>query len=165
MLRCLRYLQIFQGKNPRQIPPIDFNGSEIIEIVILAWNQWCSCRTSKTKKVNFKVDSQALKSFKLDKQHIVIDTPPLDKQHVVIDTPPLDKQHVVIDNTQWLLLNQLFSEWNISNESTTNSYSNEQQWSNSGYSTVCSQLCSTVDMHKKISAICLVTYQTNQHEE
>ena len=25
MLRCLRYLQIFQHKIPRKIPPIDFN--------------------------------------------------------------------------------------------------------------------------------------------
>ena len=27
MLRCLRYLQIFQGKNTRKIPPIGFNRS------------------------------------------------------------------------------------------------------------------------------------------
>ena len=26
----------FQGKNPRKIPPIDFKGSEIIDIVILS---------------------------------------------------------------------------------------------------------------------------------
>ena len=38
MLRCLRYLQIFQGEDPRKILPIDFDGSEIIDIVILAWN-------------------------------------------------------------------------------------------------------------------------------
>ena len=28
----------FQGKNPRKILPIDFNGSEIIDISVLAWN-------------------------------------------------------------------------------------------------------------------------------
>ena len=38
MLRCLRYLQIFQGKNPKIILPIYFNGSEIIDIVALAQN-------------------------------------------------------------------------------------------------------------------------------
>ena len=44
MLRCLRYLQMFQGKNPWKILPIDFNRSEITDIVILVWNSWSSCR-------------------------------------------------------------------------------------------------------------------------
>ena len=35
MLRCLRYLWIFQGKNPSKTPPIDFNRSEITDIVII----------------------------------------------------------------------------------------------------------------------------------
>ena len=39
MLRCVRYLQIFQGKNPRKNPPINFN-----YIVILVRNSWSSCR-------------------------------------------------------------------------------------------------------------------------
>ena len=44
MLRCLRYLQIFQGKNPRKIWPIDFNRSESTDIVILVPNWCCSYR-------------------------------------------------------------------------------------------------------------------------
>ena len=38
MSRSLRYLQIFQGKNSRKIPPIDFNKSEISDIVALVQN-------------------------------------------------------------------------------------------------------------------------------
>ena len=33
MSRSLRYSQIFQGKNSGKIPPIDFNRSEISDIV------------------------------------------------------------------------------------------------------------------------------------
>ena len=33
MSRSLRYLQIFQGKKSGKIPPIDFNRSEISDIV------------------------------------------------------------------------------------------------------------------------------------
>ena len=43
MLRSLRYLQILQGKNSWKIPPIDFNRSEISDIVALVRNFWCSC--------------------------------------------------------------------------------------------------------------------------
>ena len=46
MLRSLRYLQIFQGKYPRKIPPIDFNRSEISDVSISVRNFWCSCRVS-----------------------------------------------------------------------------------------------------------------------
>ena len=35
MPRSLRYLQIFQGKNSIKIPAIDFNRSEISDIVAL----------------------------------------------------------------------------------------------------------------------------------
>ena len=38
MSRSLRYLQIFQGKNSGKIPPIDFNRSEITDIVALVQN-------------------------------------------------------------------------------------------------------------------------------
>ena len=38
MLRSLRYSQIFQGKNSGNIPPIDFNGLEISDIVALVQN-------------------------------------------------------------------------------------------------------------------------------
>ena len=38
MLRSLRYSQIFEGKNSGKIPPIDFNRSEITEIVALVRN-------------------------------------------------------------------------------------------------------------------------------
>ena len=38
MSRPLRYLQIFQGKNFGKIPPIDFNRSEISDIIALVRN-------------------------------------------------------------------------------------------------------------------------------
>ena len=38
MSRSLRYSQIFQGKNSGKIPPIDFNRSEISDIVTLVRN-------------------------------------------------------------------------------------------------------------------------------
>ena len=44
MSRSLRYSQIFQGKNSRKIPPIDFKRSEISDIVALVRNFLCSCR-------------------------------------------------------------------------------------------------------------------------
>ena len=44
MLRCLRYLWMFQGNNPRKNLPIDFNRSEINHIVVLVWNFWSSFR-------------------------------------------------------------------------------------------------------------------------
>ena len=63
MLRHLSYLRIFQGKNPRIIPHVDFNRSEITDIVILVRNWWCSCRvntkhfhyhfTAKSTQTNF----------------------------------------------------------------------------------------------------------------
>ena len=51
MSRSLRYLQIFQGKNSRKIPPIDFNRSEISDIVTLVRNSWCSCRVYKETEI------------------------------------------------------------------------------------------------------------------
>ena len=35
MLRSMKYLQIFQGKKSGKIPPIDFNRSEISDIIAL----------------------------------------------------------------------------------------------------------------------------------
>ena len=52
MLRCLRYLQMFQGKNPWKNLPIDIR-SEITDIVILVRNFWISCRVQRKRNMAF----------------------------------------------------------------------------------------------------------------
>ena len=69
----LRYLQMFQGKNPWKILPIDFNRSEITDIVLLVWSS-CRVKNYQVKDIWLYYESYNKEFKQLDYAHSEVQT-------------------------------------------------------------------------------------------